>query len=240
MRSVRIVCTAVLGVGIFLAAFSFWNSVLREPLPSPAALGNPLATGGTNAISPAGLEGGFAIPACGAAEPQVGNVVIRRILNDGSPMGGTRSNIDFLVTQSCAFSDPTCDNNPSSFNGVDSVSGHGAHATNLSGYTEEVTSCHYYIGQSCPVAPQNLAGFAAPPSCDANDCNFTLSVDQGYVTEVVYKYTPTATPINGQCGPAANIAWSAAPTSGLCNAGDAPPSASLSGSNWAWQCLGLN
>lgn len=48
------------------------------------------------------------------------------------------------------------------------------------------------------------------------------------------------TAVNGQCGSAAGVAIAFAPTINLCSAGTLSGSVSAIGSNWSWQCQGIN
>ena len=97
----------------------------------------------------------------------------------------TKANVDSLISESCAEGS-VCSDNPSLFSGVD-PSGHGAHASNLSGYNETVATCTYPVGGSeCSVTT-----FSDPTiGCTSDDCGQAIMVTEGQVTKVVFKYTP--------------------------------------------------
>src|SRR3989344_8626546 len=115
----------------------------------------------------------------------------------------TKANVDRLIGEPCAGGDESvCLDNPSLFSGVD-PSGHGAHVSNLSGYTETVATCTYAIGDT---AGCKVSTFS-PISCDdvTGDCNQSITVTEGEVTKVVFMYTPENAAPNADAGPDQNV-----------------------------------
>ena len=120
------------------------------------------------------------------APPANGSVLISRVNSSGALLfsPATKANVDASVVSSSAKTP-----NPASWAGVN-AGGHGAHASDLSGYTETVGTCTYPIGGSeCSVT-----NFSTPGSCSSGDCNTGITVQSNTVTKVVYKYTGVSVP----------------------------------------------